>query len=981
MNLAVVIPGFALTIQLIALYFTIRLLRYKENRIISLVFVLAIFLMSFRRFISLHRFFSHGTIPIDPFAEMVAISFSLLILFGIILITRFLKSAEDNKRTATFNETLYHTLFNQSPDGVLLIDRHGDIMEFNDAVHLQLGYSREEFKTLRIEDIDPVESPADVQASMERVLKVGKDQFEVKHTTKQGEVRDVLVIIQRIELSGEFYFQTIWRDITESKKAAENLRESEDKFRSIFEEAIDGIMIGDLATKRNIEANKAICSMLGYTREELVGLTIDAIHPKEELPRIREIFEKQGRGEIFMATEIPMVRKDGSIFYADINSTSVSLGGKQCLIGIFRDITERRQAEEKLRKSDNQLRESQKVAKLGNWDLNLVSRELEWSEQTYRLFDKSPENFVPSHNEFARLVHPDDLGTMQTSFNKALASDDAPYHVAVRIINDSGREWVMEAFGLVRRDPSGNPLSILGTAQDITERKKAEEKIQEREEFIRNILDTVDEGFIVLDRDYRILTANSAYCGMVGGSTEEVIGRHCYKVSSKFAQPCYELGQECSVRLVFETGKPHSARTLRADAEGNILYIEKRAYPIKNHFDVVTSVIETISNITEQHLLEEERLKSHKLESIGTLAGGIAHDFNNLLQGVFGYISLAKESYDQKEKALSMLDQAEKALHLSVNLTNQLLTFSKGGKPVKQLIKVMPVVESAVKFALSGSNTNYELNTEADDLWLVDADEGQLAQVIQNIVLNANQAMAGGGTVRVALANADLAKDTIVTLPAGGRFVRITIRDSGIGINEQNLARIFDPYFTTKQKGSGLGLATSYSIIKNHGGMIEVKSEVNRGTTFTIYIPASLETKKIDPTPSDVTWTQKGRILLMDDEDLIREVAEAMILSLGHDIVCAGDGREAVALFREANAAGLPFDLVILDLTVKAGLGGEEALRMLREIDPEVKAVVSSGYADSPVVANCRAYGFSGVLNKPYKLEALNNCLNKHLHN
>ncbi len=979
MDLQIIVPALAFAIQLISAFYAIKLVRYTENRLIGVVFVLVVFLMSFRRFISLFRFFSDGTISMDIFAETVALAISILILSGIILIARFLKSAVEQKHAANFSETLYHALFNQSPDGVLLLNKRGEILEFNDAVHLQLGYTREEFNTLRIADIDPVESPADIQASLERVLKAGKDQFEVKHTTKQGELRDILVIIQRIELAGEFFFQTIWRDITERKRAEKALRESEDKFRSIFEEANDGIMIGDMATMRHIEANKAICGMLGYSREELVGQTVDAIHPEDALPFVREIFAKQGRGEISLAPEVPMLRKDGSVFYADINSTSVTFGGKQCLIGNFRDITERMQAEEKLRKSDNQLRESQKVAKLGSWDLNLDSLVLEWSEETYRLFDKFPENFVPSHDEFTRLVHPDDLETMLISFRNALASDDTPYHVAVRIINDSGREWVMEAFGVVRRDPTGKALGIFGTAQDITELKKNEEKIKQSEEFIRNILDTVDEGFIVVDRDYRILTANSAYCAQVGDCAVEIIGKNCFTVSHKSARPCYELGEECVVKQVFENGQPHVALHRHTDPEGNILYAETKGYPVKNLSGSVISVIETINNITERYLLEEERLKSQKLESIGTLAGGIAHDFNNLLQGIFGFISMAKMSHDRKEESLSMLEQAEKALQLSVNLTNQLLTFSKGGKPIKKLINILPVLENAVKFALSGSNTNYELDI-LDRLWLVEADRGQLAQVIQNIALNANQSMAGGGKIQITLSNADLAKDAIIGLPEGGRFVRIIIEDSGIGINAENLARIFDPYFTTKQKGSGLGLATSYSIIKNHGGIIEVKSEVNQGSTFTLYIPASLEAKNETASISpEVVATRNGKVLLMDDEELIRDVAKAMVISLGHEIVCANDGHQAVSLFEAAKEAGQPFDLVILDLTIKGGMGGEEVVKQIREITPEVKAVVSSGYADSPVVADYRAYGFSAALNKPYQLEALKNCLNQYI--
>lgn len=366
-----------------------------------------------------------------------------------------------------------------------------------------------------------------------------------------------------------------------------------------------------------------------------------------------------------------------------------------------------------------------------------------------------------------------------------------------------------------------------------------------------------------------------------------------------------------------------------------------------------------------------------RLESIGTLAGGIAHDFNNLLQGIFGYISLAKLTLDQKEKTLALLEQAEEALHMSVNLTTQLLTFSKGGKPIKKLIRLESTIENAVRFALSGSRTNYKLET-ASDLWPVEADAGQLAQVIQNIVLNADEAMAKSGTVTIAVNNVDIPAKTKAKLPDGGQFVRIDIKDTGAGIPEQNFPRIFDPYFTTKESGSGLGLATSYSIIKNHDGLIEVQSEIGKGSTFTIYLPASKgEEITAEPAARLVTSPKSLKVLLMDDEDIVRNVAKSMLIAIGHEVEEAADGKRAIELFRDARSVGRPFDVVILDLFVKGGMGGEETIAKIREIDPHVRAVVSSGYADIAIMADYHSYGFAAVLNKPYKLDSLQTCLSQ----
>ncbi|MGO9614236.1 MAG: ATP-binding protein [Dissulfurispiraceae bacterium] len=503
----------------------------------------------------------------------------------------------------------------------------------------------------------------------------------------------------------------------------------------------------------------------------------------------------------------------------------------------------------------------------------------------------------------------------------------------------------------------------------LSESKRAAAEHRDHNAYNRSLIEASLDAFVTINFEKKISDVNTATEQVTGYLRKELIGTD---FSDYFTEP--EKARE-GYQLAFKEGGVRDYPLEVRHRDGHITAVLYNATVYRDDSGNIRGVLATARDITERHLLEEERLKSQKLESIGRLAGGIAHDFNNLLQGLFGYISMAKITFDQKEKSLAMLEEAEKALHLSVNLTSQLLTFSKGGKPMKKLIRIRPVVENAVKFALSGSNTNYEMNTVAD-LWAVEADEGQLAQVIQNIVLNADEAMAESGTVRVSLANVDIAKNTIAGLPEGGQFVSIAIQDSGVGISEQNLTRIFDPYFTTKRKGSGLGLATSYSIIKNHGGVIDVQSELNRGTTFTIYLSASndREAEMAATTPNNRV-TNKSRILLMDDEKLVRDVGQEMLAALGHNVVCTEDGRKAIELVRQAGEAGTPFDLVILDLTVKGGMGGEEAIRKIRDINPDVKAIVSSGYSDSPIVANYRAYGFSSVLKKPFRIDTLKDCL------
>jgi CheY-like chemotaxis protein len=342
---------------------------------------------------------------------------------------------------------------------------------------------------------------------------------------------------------------------------------------------------------------------------------------------------------------------------------------------------------------------------------------------------------------------------------------------------------------------------------------------------------------------------------------------------------------------------------------------------------------------------------------------------------VFGYISMAKLRLQDKDRALAMLQQAEQAIHLAVNLTNQLLTFSKGGKPIKKPIALGPIIGNAAKFALSGSQVDCRLRV-APDLWMVEADEGQVAQVIQNIVLNAEQAMPLGGSVSIDARNSAPPHPRLPQLVQDAPYVEIAITDTGIGISERLLARIFDPYFTTKEKGSGLGLATVYAIMKNHGGGIDVESVVERGTTFRLYLPASCERREAPAASAPATTVHGGRILVMDDEAMVRQISSELIRELGHEVVSAESGEAAVGLYLDARAAGEPFDVVILDLTVRGGMGGVAALQKLLLADPAAKAVMSTGYSDDASTADYRKLGFKAFLKKPYDLGRLRNVLN-----
>jgi two-component system cell cycle sensor histidine kinase/response regulator CckA len=656
---------------------------------------------------------------------------------------------------------------------------------------------------------------------------------------------------------------------------------------------------------------------------------------------------------------------------------------------------------EDIQKMVHELNVYQIELEMQNETLLETQRQLEESIHKYTdLYDYAPVGYftcdekgliLEANLALASLIGKDRASFIGTSFYSSLIAEDrdilylhlrkifeagGPQKCELRL-SCKGKELHAQLESIVV-EAAGHGSPVCRTSIiDITERKRAEEKIKKSEYFIRNILDTVDEGFIVVDRDYRIQIANRAYREQLPIVCDDIIGKNCFEVSHRTYKPCYEEGEECAVKKVFEDGKQHSVFHKQAGPDNTVIFVEAKAFPLKDISGSITAAIEVISNITEKHLLEEERLKTQKLEAVGTLAGGIAHDFNNLLQGVFGYISLAKMWKDDKEKATQALEQAEKALQMTVKLTNQLLTFSKGGKPVKKTIDILPVVENAAKFALSGSRTDYRI-TPDKDLWKIVADEGQISQVIQNIVLNADQAMLEAGRVEVRLRNVQAPAPGLPNDLAKGEYVDISIKDTGIGIPGKYLQKIFEPYFTTKDKGSGLGLATSYSIIKNHNGEIKVESEPGKGTTFRIYLPATIakEAEK-QPAPLTEVSRKKGRILVMDDEEFILNIAQELLRALGHEVDIARNGTEAISKYREAKKQGKPFDIAILDMTIRGGMGGSETLKKLLEFDPTTKAVVSSGYSNDEAIATYDRQGFKGVLQKPYNIHELQNVLNR----
>ncbi|MDA8082243.1 MAG: PAS domain S-box protein [Nitrospiraceae bacterium] len=524
----------------------------------------------------------------------------------------------------------------------------------------------------------------------------------------------------------------------------------------------------------------------------------------------------------------------------------------------------------------------------------------------------------------------------------------------------------------------GDEPLLLATCRDITERKRAEDALACEKERLAVTLKSIGDGVIATDISGTILTLNKVAETLTGWSAEEATGRpltEVFNIINETTRERCDNPVEKVIRTGLIIGLANHTALIRKD--GTEVIIADSAAPIRDSSSITIGVVLVFRDVTEQYRMEQEMHKMQKLESLGVLAGGLAHDFNNLLTSIIGNVSLTKMLIGTDNKAFQRLTEAEKAAQRAADLTHQLLTFSKGGAPIKKIASIPEITREAVTFALSGSNVTcvYSIPTH---LWSAEVDKGQMNQVFNNLIINAIQAMPGGGTVHVDFQNVTLAEEEVTDLHAG-HYIRVTFADGGNGIPEEYIGKIFDPYFTTKKTGSGLGLATVFSILKRHGGSISVKSAVGAGTTFTIHIPALRDTVNPEHEETGGIKEGRGKILVMDDEELVRNVSGDILTALGYEVSFARDGKEAIDLYRREAEEGNPFHLVIMDLTIPAGLGGKEAVTKLHEIDPYAKIIVSSGYSSDPIMSDYKKYGFCGVINKPYNANQVSEVVNNAL--
>jgi len=753
----------------------------------------------------------------------------------------------------------------------------------------------------------------------------------------------------------------------ERREGFKDLRQNAEMYRALYESANDAIFL--MKKGVFVDCNPRTLEMFRGTKADIIGKVpykelSPEIQPDGSLSRDKAIeminSAISGGTRVF---EWQHRRLDGSLFYTQVSLNLLNFGRGDYIQAIVRDITEWKQTKDALQVSEERYRHLFNNTPLGVYRTTPDGRFLMANPALLKMlgFSDLDELMTQNIEESATIV-----GYPRDKFKEDLEKYGRVdgLEIAWRR-KDESVLWVRES-AVAIRNKDDKTLYYDGVIEDITESKRAEQRLAESEKKYRTLVEQ-SNCMIYIFRHDKLFFVNNTACETLGYTRQEI-----------YDMPLWDLVYQDDLSMMKELAhtrpkdsNPIIARVVKKS--GEVIDCQFSGGPVV--FNNKKAVMGIARDITDIRRLEKEVQKIDRLESLGLLAGGIAHDFNNLLTGVMGHISLAKTRVYDDDELKNILEEAENASIMAKRLTQQLLTFSSGGAPIKESMDIKAIIEESTRFILRGSNVKSEFDFGLE-ISMVDADREQLSQVISNLVINAVQAMPDGGLIRIKARNINVYEDNSHSLNAG-KYVYIEVADTGTGIPETMINKIFDPYFSTKEDGSGIGLAVSFSIVRRHNGMMEVSSTLGKGSVFKIYLPSVQSVPIKTKQPDQNVKLLRERILLMDDKAVIQRVASVMLKNLGYTVDTAMDGNQAVDMYRNAFHADDPYVCVILDLLVPKGMGGKEAVAKILDIDPNAVAIVSSGYSDDPIMANYKEYGFKGVIAKPYMIDGLARALRR----
>ncbi len=924
-------------------------------------------------------------------------------------------------------ERYFREIFDSASDAIFIHDyATGDILDVNNTVLRLYGFDdRKNLLETGVSNLSAVEAGYDndrVREMFRRAIDGGKTVFEWMAKKKSGEAFWVEVVLHIIEVGGERKIMATVRDISDRKQMRDELERSRIELQQKNEEL--------MAMNEEMEA----------ANEELVAVNEEMEAANEELIAVNhelQMAEEKYRGVVETQSEmIARFLDDGTFTFVNTawkNYYKERLGFNTEVIGSnIADVMQIKNYDQVhaylsslkpgqlsstmerrfvapdgktywqlwyLQKIIDEKRNITEYQVVGNdiTERKLAELSLRESEENFRLLIDlapdsilrgSPEGIIIGTNQSACEVtgysHDELIGRNITGLFSIEEQKRVPFRFDLlrqgkvvrndRIITrKDGSEVFIEMIS--RMMPDGTYLAFV---RDITERKEAEEAISAEKERLAVTLRSIGDGVITTDTQGRVMVINRVAEELTGWKQDEAWGRPLAGVF-RIIDEISRVPFDNPVGRILETGEiiEMVSHTLLVSRDGTERIIADSGAPIKDKNNATIGVVLVFRDMTEKKKLTEVLQQTDKLNSLGVLAGGIAHDFNNLLGGIFGYIEMARIKSRSDNTVSGYLDKAMMVYNRARDLTQQLLTFSKGGMPEKKTGNMGMLLRNSVSFALSGSNIICEYRID-DNLKCCDFDENQMGQVIDNIIINAKQAMPIGGTVIISAKNCTLARGDNPVLDAG-EYINISIADTGIGIPPDLLKRIFDPFFTTKQQGTGLGLATCYSIVQKHGGYIEVESVQGRGTVFNILLPVSKSILPEHHAGAMVEHRGSGFVIVMDDEDFIREIAGEMLAGMGYTVFGAVDGHEAVELWDRAEAGGKHIVAAFFDLTIPGGMGGGELIAEIRSRYPDIPVFASSGFSEDRIMSDPADYGFTASIRKPYRLEEISEIMNRYV--
>ncbi len=791
-------------------------------------------------------------------------------------------------------------------------------------------------------------------------------------------------------LAMSFLVTSSWRSYRAFRAHLQKAEAAMAQNRAIIDNTLDGVITVD--ERGYIQSiNPAAERMFVQKAAEVIGQNVSLLVPQR---LFFHDMNNAGRGAIIAVGQ----RQGYYSFPIEISLSMMEVTGRKQFVAIVRDVSERQKSEDTLRQISLGVSTT-----TGEEFLRSLLKQLAKALQNdyaflVELSGNGQEQFTTlSIAEQGSIMRSGQCDLTNTAFAESMTKGFRSYLGGVRwkfVEDKTLHELAIESFiGAPLIDHRGRTVGVIGildrkplTETQITEstlqifaaraaaeieRKRSEEALAAEKERLAVTMRSMADGFITIDNGGSVLMLNSVAEHLTGWSQEDGTGKPLATVFRILNERNRKSCTRALQRIV-EAGVAEGldGPTIMVARDGAERLIESNAAPIRDRSGGRIGAVLVFRDVTEKRRMDEERQKADKLESLGVVAGGIAHDFNNLLTAILGNLSLALLRKELDVEVGERLTAAKRATNRAQELAQQLLTFAKGGAPIKQTAAIQQLMRDTMSLTLHGSKVLCEFHL-ADTLWPVDIDPGQISQVINNLAINAEQAMPAGGVLRVHAENFELPSDSVSLGLHAGRWVRIAIQDQGIGIPEEYVKKIFDPYFTTKPKGSGLGLATAYSIIKNHHGVIAVDSQPGEGSTFTICLPASKNELKVQTSAPVPLAVGAARVLVLDDEEAICMLVTCALEPLGYEVTETNDGTQAIAAYQKALADGKPYDLFISDLTIPGGMGGQETIKRLTEIDPNIRAIVSSGYANDPVMSRHEDYGFCGMIAKPYEIDAL----------